>query len=536
MRAPEGTATVTDAEGNLKFFSDGAKVWSSPTELMRNGDYLVGDPSSTMAPLVIGFQAPDQEKYFLFTTGANEGDYRYGLSYSIIEFDRRGGEGRVTEKNTPVDYWYRGERLIAMPNADSTSVWLITYGGRSNYYTTYQVTICGVKEVGSFQAGEPYSGGDANGIGNMKFSPDGRQLAIVNRFKFGFELFSFNRSTGKLSDPRLISNSALAFGYGIEYSADGEYLFVDAAASVWQYRLSDMELVAEFPLVGGIRGMKRAPNGDIFVTEPSKSFLHRMYSQDGDHYLMDTVWIDTGQVWFNLPSTPVVLNSAREKPLPLELPATVALCPDEQFEIHLPDQGGGAYRWSDGVNESDRSLTEPGVYFVSYVGACDVLREQIEVAGLQDPIGLGLTDTTLFCEELSLNLTYEGEAGVVWPDGTEGATYTIEQEGTYEVRYFNGCGETIETFEVAHDPKVDGLPNAFSPNHDGVNDALSFSQVLPAIPYSLTVFNRWGESLYQSEIYKNDWEGHELEPGTYFYSLEIPGCDSPIRSPLHVIK
>jgi hypothetical protein len=37
----------------------------------------------------------------------------------------------------------------------------------------------------------------------------------------------------------------------------------------------------------------------------------------------------------------------------------------------------------------------------------------------------------------------------------------------------------------------------------------------------LNILNRWGNSVYRSLGYKNDWTGEGLNDGTYYYSLKI---------------
>ena len=70
----------------------------------------------------------------------------------------------------------------------------------------------------------------------------------------------------------------------------------------------------------------------------------------------------------------------------------------------------------------------------------------------------------------------------------------------------------------------------FSPNGDGHNDTF-FIQNIEEYPINkLFVLNRWGEIVYVSEPYKNDWDGHmniqaeifgdELPDGMYFYRFE----------------
>jgi gliding motility-associated-like protein len=73
------------------------------------------------------------------------------------------------------------------------------------------------------------------------------------------------------------------------------------------------------------------------------------------------------------------------------------------------------------------------------------------------------------------------------------------------------------------------IPNGFSPNDDGVNDAF----VIPSLDYypdiHLSIFNRWGNVVFESDQYKNDWNGKNnagqlLSDDTYYYVLEVrPG-------------
>ncbi len=79
------------------------------------------------------------------------------------------------------------------------------------------------------------------------------------------------------------------------------------------------------------------------------------------------------------------------------------------------------------------------------------------------------------------------------------------------------------------------IPEGFSPNSDGVNDKFVV-EGLDEYPNSkLTIVNRWGIVVYESNNYQNDWNGDsnvkgvmgskELPIGTYFYVLELNGGD-----------
>lgn len=69
------------------------------------------------------------------------------------------------------------------------------------------------------------------------------------------------------------------------------------------------------------------------------------------------------------------------------------------------------------------------------------------------------------------------------------------------------------------------IPNAFSPNDDAVNDTFIIRGLEKYGPAKFNVMNRWGDEVYYSDNYKNDWngDGHrgELPEDTYYYTLQL---------------
>ncbi|MEZ4956093.1 MAG: gliding motility-associated C-terminal domain-containing protein [Saprospiraceae bacterium] len=69
--------------------------------------------------------------------------------------------------------------------------------------------------------------------------------------------------------------------------------------------------------------------------------------------------------------------------------------------------------------------------------------------------------------------------------------------------------------------------NGFSPNDDGVNDTFTILNIESFPDSDLSVYNRWGNLVYQTIGYQNDWdgyyEGRPLTDGTYFYYLKLDG-------------
>lgn len=78
-----------------------------------------------------------------------------------------------------------------------------------------------------------------------------------------------------------------------------------------------------------------------------------------------------------------------------------------------------------------------------------------------------------------------------------------------------------------------GVPNAITPNDDGKNDALVIDGLDQFTENELVIFNRWGDILFKSKPYKNDWRGTNqsgdpLPEGTYYYILRLNTADGKI--------
>ncbi len=65
----------------------------------------------------------------------------------------------------------------------------------------------------------------------------------------------------------------------------------------------------------------------------------------------------------------------------------------------------------------------------------------------------------------------------------------------------------------------------FSPDGDGKDDVWKIGNLDCMIAANVKIYSRWGELVYESEQYKNDWNGVKkkkpLPAGTYIYLLKI---------------
>jgi gliding motility-associated-like protein len=63
------------------------------------------------------------------------------------------------------------------------------------------------------------------------------------------------------------------------------------------------------------------------------------------------------------------------------------------------------------------------------------------------------------------------------------------------------------------------IPNVISPNGDGINDDFAIKNLSYFPGSKLTIYDRWGIAIYESDNYKNDWNGNGAPDGTYYYTL-----------------
>jgi gliding motility-associated-like protein len=113
-----------------------------------------------------------------------------------------------------------------------------------------------------------------------------------------------------------------------------------------------------------------------------------------------------------------------------------------------------------------------------------------------------------------------------WNGQTGTETYVADhpQTVTLTVTDVNNCQASQEIHITDDCPDVK-IPNAFTPNGDGIND----TWVIAGLGYDqtslVTVFNRYGQQVYESKGYGTPWNGEnagkKLPTGTYYYIITI---------------
>lgn len=176
-----------------------------------------------------------------------------------------------------------------------------------------------------------------------------------------------------------------------------------------------------------------------------------------------------------------------------------------------PQVPGASYEWQDGSTGPTFVATTSGVYFVTTNLKGCVASDTITLSMANPSMEILVPDTSI-CAGIPFTLAAvsEPEGSFVWNDGTTGPQLTINEAGIYSVTVNNPCGTfsdevTISTY-ICDCPVH--IPTAFSPNGDGRNDDFMPQFGCTVRDYTLSIYNRWGQKIFETKQVEKGWNGY----------------------------
>jgi hypothetical protein len=307
-------ATMSDAEGNLIFYTNGCAIYNADHHVMENGeeinpgdvhdDYcnVIGYPNGKQACLALPWPG-SSSRYFLFHQPSeiiSVPPFGFDivcplLYYSIIDMDQGAGLGKVVDKNHIIveDSLHTGH-ITAVKHVNGRDWWVLVPERQSARYHTLIVTPNGVVDTFSQEIGIPFII-NAEGTGAAVFSPNGLiYMRYTNRD--GVHLFDFDRQTGLLSNFQHIPGTPDigSFG-GAAFSPSSRYLYtISLSDYLYQYDLWSSDIAASKTLVAEYDGYKEnnfwstdfgdmqlGPDCRIYIsTNPNTSYFHAIFYPD----------------------------------------------------------------------------------------------------------------------------------------------------------------------------------------------------------------------------------------------------------------
>ncbi len=314
------------------------------------------------------------------------------------------------------------------------------------------------------------------------------------------------------------------------------------SVSITVHENPSAEITGNNPYCEGKEIVLSAHNGAIYSWSGPNAF----FSQDSAVILSNatntydgvyTVQITSAAGCSIMTSTTVVVG---KKPKAVAGNNT-AIC--EGSSTQLQGSGGVSYQWSPSIGLTNATIANPvaapadSIAYTLIVstdkGCTDTAYTNVYVwkkpsanAGPDKQIMEG--DTTLLEGKASgttvaynwtpsLNLaTSQLLQPIATP--TQNTTYTLH------VQSLQGCGVATDEVFIRVFKKVD-IPNAFSPNGDGIHDKWILKNIDTYPEADISVFNRYGQLLYKAKGVSSSWDGtyngKPLPVASYYYLIDL---------------
>lgn len=206
-------------------------------------------------------------------------------------------------------------------------------------------------------------------------------------------------------------------------------------------------------------------------------------------------------------------------------PDTVLMCNGSPVNLNANFYDAD-YQWDTGDTNALAIVADTGSYVVTAtIDGCE-LREKVTVVNL-DYNSLSPPDTSI-CQGDEIKLIPGIPGTYHWSNGSTSKNLVARKQGSYKATITNTCGE----FKFQQNLKTEDcrcrlyIPNAFSPNGDGINDLLEIGLGCDYeyMTKHFEVFDRWGNSVFATEdIGIEKWDGYyrgkHAQAGIYTWFL-----------------
>lgn len=213
---------------------------------------------------------------------------------------------------------------------------------------------------------------------------------------------------------------------------------------------------------------------------------------------------------------------------PLNLGADTAICINSRITLNASSSLIQSYLWNDGSTLPTYLVSQTGKYWVLVKGNNNCYNsDTISIDVSKRPPSFSLGNKTSICPGQNIILDPQinpKDNAFLWQDGSTTSTYKVLAPGKYKLKVANRCG--VNSQEILIEPGNCELfmPNAFTPNRDGVNDIFRVKYSSFIKYFSMQIFNKWGQLVFVTRNPQEGWNG------------KLKGVDQPIGSYVWIIQ
>lgn len=544
----EGCASICDSAGRLLFYTDGVSVYNRSHRKMPNGVGLKGNSSTSQSAIIIPRPGTTTE-YYIFTVDCKEMGLKEGLCFSKVDMTLDNGLGDVVtaEKNIQL-VGMTCEKVTAVAHGDGRSYWVITKIFGNADFHAYRVSGHGVdmNPVVS-TTGPPITVLYYHSAGCLKVSHDGKWLVSVN-CQMGVDFHRFDNLTGKVT--HVASESSTLNLFGVEFSPNNKYVYVSQDdyddPSIYQYDVSSgdsntilnskLDLKQDLDHANPPGDLQLGPDNRIYIALVSGKHLARINKPDlrGNRCQIeaDVCYLKGKYSFLGLP------QFIQSFFFPIDFTAE-PICSTGPTGFSIVNPAGiDSVKWefNDSVNSPhDTSTLLYPFYQFSHAGTFYVKLTAWSELGIRTTTDTVIifqgpeanfpltnpTHDTIYFENTFLLEATPGYASYEWNTGDTIYYVNVTQEGEYTVtmKTTEGC-QSIESVYMLETFVPIQVPNAFTPNGDGLNDI--FKPVVNTElvrQYRLSIYNKWGQLIFETNNAGKGWDGENAMPGVYVWVI-----------------
>jgi gliding motility-associated-like protein len=512
--AGAGSASICDKEGNLLFYTNGAKIWCRDGSIMSGGILLSGYPMGPVSAAYSIWQTPqsaaiapdpfDRNLYYVFHTWRNSTPNSFGFSdtcslfYTVVDMSKNNGSGAVIASRKKILIDNRTDGALTIVRGDDCNVWVISHSIAGNAFKVYELTVNGlnmtpvISNTGLpaappfYYDNDPYLYSPART--GVRVSPDRNKLAhwcSQGTNVYGdagpsfLELFDFNAATGQIQNPLpLVDVGINTLGvYDACFSPGSSKLY-----SSWRFPCLSCGHISQYDLTlatpAAVLASQNVVSGGTPVAECIKT------GPDGRIYVAKGY----GQVW-SYPNASQGLFYIQQP----ELPGALCQFVNNNMLFQSFDSRGGSF-----PNEV-------------------VVLARDTVTSTKELLACGRDTLWLHADAPASNC--------LWEDNSTSLSRAVTQPGTYTLQYQQGCTERFDTFIVRFQP----LPRIAWDSLTCYDPRSGRAYALPEDSTGVNI--NWKDN---NGILSAKWSRHgdtlrNLVPGSYAVQLiTSSGCDTTI--------
>lgn len=229
------------------------------------------------------------------------------------------------------------------------------------------------------------------------------------------------------------------------------------------------------------------------------------------------------------------ISNETARPFEISLTGPEDICDGETAILSATGPENIQLQWNSGEVGTAITVSAPGIYSVQATHAGCNITATLDVRPLFFPsIDLRSDTVSVYAQANFYEIVPDNpiRLPVLWNTGEQSETLKVSASGFYSARVSNRCGSDQDGVYVQFIPLF--IPNVVTRNNDNKNDKFHTQGFAPG-SIELTIYNRWGELVFHTDSYADEWPESETPSGIYYFIIRSKVSLEIFKEVVHVI-